>query len=101
MRRPVHFSTCASARDVGSLDLRCEELVEGLGDALGRATLDDVSVGHGAAQQARQAARPRQADVIGEPDRFLGKVLQENPIDNDAWVRSLALNSVQCALLLG
>ncbi len=101
MRGPAHLSTCACAGDVGRLDLPCEKFVEGLGDAFGRAILDDVFVGHAAAQQAGQAARPRQADVVGEPDGLLGEVLGESPIGNEARVCSLALNSVQRALLLG
>ena len=83
----------------GAKDLLFEELLEGLGDFLWRASVDDVPAGQAKAEQVREASRARQDHVVGEPYGLLAEAHGERPVRNQARFRRFALHPVQGALL--
>ena len=66
-RWPTEVAPGLRASAVGLGNLVTEELVEGFGDLLRRASLDDIPVGKPMAEEFRQASRAGQDDVRRQP----------------------------------
>ena len=68
---PTHLFSSFRAGDLRLGDLVREKLLEGFVNLLWRSRFDDLSLWQPMAQQLLEAARPRQADVVGQPFRLL------------------------------
>ena len=99
--RPTHLLPSLRAGDFRLGDLVREQFLEGFGNLLWWSSFDDFSLRQPMAEQLLEVARPRQADVVGQPFRLLAQAWGKGPMHDEAGVSSLPLYSVQGALLPG
>ena len=96
---PPHPSTRFGTGKLRLRNFLFEHILKSIGDAFRRAAFDDVSVWQAVAEELRKTSRPRQTDIVGQPNRLFGQTRWPGPVCNESRVSCFALDAVQCALL--
>ena len=92
---PPQFSTSFGARFLCLFDLVAEDPLESFSDSFWWSGFKNFPAGQAEAEQVREAARPREDHVVGQPQCFRRQILWELPMSCQAWISSLTLYAVQ------